>query len=150
MRDWVVIHRTIDEINRRRLNVEFHVVTAGQLFPYLTGCDNLVLHSHVSEAELVGLYRSADVLFLPVTNATANNSILEALACGTPVISTLVGGIPDYVSKECGWLLPVGDVSAHVNLIASLADDRELARSRREAARTQALKFDCRANDRPL
>jgi hypothetical protein len=81
MRDWVVIHRTIDEINRRGLDVEFHVVTAEHFFPYLTGCDNLVLHSRVSEAELVGLYRSADVLFLPVTNATANNSILEALAC---------------------------------------------------------------------
>jgi len=144
MRDWVVIHRTIDEISRRGLDVEFHVVTAEHFFPYLTGCDNLVLHSGISEAELVGLYRSADVLFLPVTNATANNSILEALACGTPVISTLVGGIPDYVNCESGWLLPVGDVSGHVNLIASLAANREVAWGRRAAARTQALKFDWR------
>jgi glycosyltransferase involved in cell wall biosynthesis len=144
MRDWVVIHRTIDEINRRRLDVEFHVVTAEHFFPYLIGCDNLVLHSNISEAELVGLYRNAHVLFLPVTNATANNSVLEALACGTPVISTLVGGIPDYVNEESGWLLPVGDVSAHVDLIASLAGDREFARRRRQAARTQALKFDWR------
>jgi glycosyltransferase involved in cell wall biosynthesis len=144
MRDWIVIHRTIDEINCRGLNIEFHVVTTEHFFPYLTGCDNLVLHSHISEAELIGLYRSADVLFLPVTNATANNSILEALACGTPVISTRIGGIPDYVNEDSGWLMPVGDVSAHVNLIASLATDRDLARSRRQAARTQALKFDWR------
>lgn len=93
---------------------------------------------------MIGLYRSADVLFLPVTNATANNSILEALACGTPVISTLVGGIPDYVDDESGWLLPVGDVAGHVNLIASLHGNRELARKRRQAARIQALKFDWR------
>jgi glycosyltransferase involved in cell wall biosynthesis len=77
-----------------------------------------------------------------MTNATANNSILEALACGTPVISTLVGGTPDYVNEGSGWLLPLGDVHANVNLIASLAGDRELARNRRNAARTQALKFD--------
>jgi glycosyltransferase involved in cell wall biosynthesis len=141
-RDWFVIHRTIDEIKLRGLNVEFHVVTAEHIFPYLFGCDNLVLHSQISEAELIGLYRSADVLFLPMINATANNSILEALACGTPVISTLVGGIPDYVNEESGWLLPLGDVHANVNLIASLAGDRELARNRRDAARTQALKFD--------
>jgi glycosyltransferase involved in cell wall biosynthesis len=144
MRDWFVIHRTIDEINRQGLDVEFHVVTAEHLFPFLTGCDNLVLHSQISEAELVDLYCSADVLFLPVFNATANNSVLEALACGTPVISTLVGGIPDYVNEASGWLLPLGDVHAHVNLIASLASNRELARNRRKAARTQALKFDWR------
>jgi glycosyltransferase involved in cell wall biosynthesis len=144
MRDWIVIHRTIDEINRRGLDAEFHVVTDERFFPYLTGCDNVVLHSEISEAELVCLYRSADVLFLPMINATANNAILEALACGTPVISTLVGGIPDYVNEESGWLLPPGDVYAHVNLIASLAGDRELARNRRDAARAQALKFDWR------
>ena len=79
-----------------------------------------------------------------LTNATANNSILESLACGTPVISTLVGGIPDYVNDESGWLLPVGDVGGHVNLIASLAANRELAWRRRQAARNQALKFDWR------
>jgi hypothetical protein len=40
------------------------------------------------------------------------------------VISTLVGGIPDYVNEESGWLLPIGDVHANVNLIASLASWR--------------------------
>ncbi len=144
MRDWFVIYRTIDEINQRGLAVEFHVVTAEQFFPFFIGCDNVVLHSQISEDELIELYRSADVLFLPVSNATANNSILEALACGTPVISTLVGGIPDYVNEESGWLLPLGDVYAHVNLIVSLAGDRELARNRRKLARTQALRFDWR------
>jgi len=145
LRDWVVIHRTIDEINCRRLNVEFHIVEPHDGFqPYFTGCANLVYHSQISETELIGLYRSADVLFLPVINATANNSILESLACGTPVISTLVGGIPDYVNDESGWLLPVGDVGGHVNLIASLAANRELAWRRRKAARDQALKFDWR------
>jgi glycosyltransferase involved in cell wall biosynthesis len=145
MRDWVVIHRTIDEINQRGLNVEFHVVEPHDGFrPYFTGCANVMYHSQISETELIHLYRSADALFLPATNATANNAILEALACGTPVISTLIGGIPDYVNDESGWLLPLGDADGHVNLIASLATNRELAWKRRQAARAQALKFDWR------
>jgi glycosyltransferase involved in cell wall biosynthesis len=119
-------------------------VTDKRFFPYFIGCANVVSHSQISETELVGLYRSADVLFLPVTNATANNSILEALACGTPVISTLVGGLPDYVDDESGWLMPVGDVVGYVNLIASIHGTRDLAQRRRRAARTQALKFDWR------
>jgi glycosyltransferase involved in cell wall biosynthesis len=144
LRDWLVMHKAIDEINRRGLDIEFHVVTNIRFFPYFNGCANVVYHSEISEAELIGLYRSAEFLFLPVTNATANNSVLEALACGTPVISSLVGGIPDYLDDESGWLLPVGDVAGHVNLIASLHANRELARGRRAAARKQGLRFDWR------
>jgi glycosyltransferase involved in cell wall biosynthesis len=138
------MHRTIDAINFRGLNVEFHVVTSERFFPYFNGCSNTVLHSQISEDKLIDLYRTADVLFQPVTTATCNNSVVEALACGTPVISTRIGGLPDYVSEESGWLLPVGDVAGHVDLISSLCDNRELARNRRPAARAQALKFDWR------
>jgi glycosyltransferase involved in cell wall biosynthesis len=144
MRDWLAIHRVIDAVNLRGLDVEFHVVTNERFFPYFNGCANVAYHSQISETELIDLYRSAEILFLPVTNATANNSVLESLACGTPVVSTRIGGLPDYVSDESGWLLPVGDVAGHVNLIVSLHGNRELARNRRVAARAQALKFDWR------
>jgi glycosyltransferase involved in cell wall biosynthesis len=142
MRDWSVIHNVIDAINSRHLNIEFHVVTSERYFPYLTGCDNVALHAGISETDLIRLYCSSDILFIPVTNATANNSVLEALSCGTPVVSTEVGGLPDYVTEETGWLLPVGDIDGHVNLLVSIYGNRELARSRRAAARAQALKFD--------
>lgn len=143
-RDWFVMHRVIDAVNLRGLNVEFHVVTNERFFPYFNGCANTVFHSQIPEAELLNLYRSAEVLFHPVTQATSNNSVVEALACGTPVISTQIGGLPDYVSEESGWLLPPGDVAGHLDLISSLYGNRELARNRRAAARTQALKFDWR------
>jgi glycosyltransferase involved in cell wall biosynthesis len=54
------------------------------------------------------------------------------------------GGVPDYVDDASGWLLPIGDVSAYVDLIVSLCENRDLARNRRAAARAQALKFDWR------
>jgi glycosyltransferase involved in cell wall biosynthesis len=144
MRDWVVMHRVIDEINKRGLDMEFHLVINENDLVYFIGCANILYHSQISEDELIDLYRSADVLFIPMTNSTANNSILEGLACGTPIISSRVGGVPDYVNDESGWLFPVGDVAGHVNLIASIHANRELSRERRQAARTQALKFDWR------
>jgi glycosyltransferase involved in cell wall biosynthesis len=78
---------------------------------------------------------------VPVTDATANNAALEALGCGTPVISTIVGGIPDYVDNTCGWLFEKGEVDRIVDLIGEICNQPEVASSRREAARTKALGF---------
>lgn len=142
MRDWDVMHRTIDEAHRAHLDIQFDVVANSEFFPYFTGCSNVILHSEIPESQLIELYRSADALFLPVTSATGSNAVLEALACGVPVIATDVGGMPDYVTGDCGWLIPRGDVHSAVSLIQQLSVNKDIARSRREWARTQALKFD--------
>jgi glycosyltransferase involved in cell wall biosynthesis len=141
MRDWHVMHTVIDSINNLRLPVSFDVVTAESFFPHFTGCGNTSLHSGISEASLIGLYRNADAVLVPVTNATANNSILESLACGTPVISTSIGGIPDYLNDRCGWLFAKGDASSIITLVQTMCADREIAESRRDYARRQALMF---------
>jgi glycosyltransferase involved in cell wall biosynthesis len=142
MRDWDVLHRVIDEINSCNLDIHFDAVIPVEYAPYLTGCSNVSVHSKICETKLIELYRSADALILPVTAATANNAVLEALACGLPVITTDVGGMPDYVSNQAGWLLPKGGVEPMVELVKQLFADRAIARARREAARAQALKFD--------
>jgi glycosyltransferase involved in cell wall biosynthesis len=90
---------------------------------------------------LIQLYREADAVLVPVRDATANNAALEALACGTPVISTMVGGIPDYVDNTCGWLFENAEVARIVKLIGDIWNHREIAWSRRSAARSKALLF---------
>jgi glycosyltransferase involved in cell wall biosynthesis len=76
-----------------------------------------------------------------VLDSTANNTVLESLACGTPVISNSVGGIPDYVDDTCGWLFGKGEVLGIVKLIDQLCNNPEIARSRRESARRKSLEF---------
>jgi glycosyltransferase involved in cell wall biosynthesis len=141
MRDWQVTHSVIDAVNTLELPVRFDVVTRERDFAYFTGCRNTSLRCGLSEAVLIELYRSADAVLLPVTDSTANNSVLESLACGTPVISTSVGGIPDYVNKKSGWLFAKGDTRSIVNLVEAMCANRELANSRRAGARNQALNF---------
>lgn len=144
LRDWEVMHRVIDAVRNSQLPVKFDVVTLPPFFPYFTGCSNVTLRSGISETELIELYQKADALFMPLKDATANNAVLEALACGVPVIATDVGGIPDYVTADCGWLIPRGDVESPIELIKQLCADKNIARSRRQSARAQALKFDWR------
>ena len=142
MRDWNVIHRVIDEVYYFDLPVDFDVVTGDEFLPYLTGCSNVKFHSGISEAALIELYQKSDALLVPLVNATANNAVLESLACGTPVISTAVGGIPDYVTTGCGWLFPKGDVGPIMDLVRQLCANKAVSESRRKEARLQSVRFD--------
>src|SRR5262249_32648568 len=89
----------------------------------------------------IKLYREADALLMPVVDAVANNAVLESLACGTPVISNAVGGIPDYIDDTCGWLFGKGEVAGIIKLIGQLCCNPAIAWSRRESARRKALEF---------
>ena len=103
---------------------------------------NVKFHSGISEAALIELYQKSDALLVPLVNATANNAVLESLACGTPVISTAVGGIPDYVTTGCGWLFPKGDVGPIMDLVRQLCANKAVSESRRKEARLQSVRFD--------
>lgn len=141
MRDFEVAHKVADRCAREAVDIVIDVVLPPDKHAFFTGCGNIRRHSRISEAQLIALYQQADAMFLPLLGGTANNAILESLACGTPVITTDVGGIPDYVDDSCGWLLPIGDADAAFECIRQLADDPTLARHMRRAARAKADSF---------
>lgn len=60
--------------------------------------------------ELVRLYSDASVLINPTYADTFPTVNLEALACGTPVITYRTGGSPEAVSSETGWVVEQGDI----------------------------------------
>src|SRR5690606_16519952 len=73
--------------------------------------------------------------------ATANNVIVEALACGLPVISTDLVGVRDYVTPECALLTPQGDAAALAQAVRALSAAPERRAAMAEAARRRALEF---------
>jgi len=78
-------------------------------------------------AEVAQYYRAADVY---VHAARAENlplAIIEALACGTPVVASDVGGVPELVTDgETGLLVPVGDAQRLASAIVRVLDDENL------------------------
>lgn len=62
--------------------------------------------------QLVSLYHQADVLINPTYADTFPTVNLEALACGTPVITYDTGGSPEAVDAQTGIVVPQGDVQA--------------------------------------
>jgi glycosyltransferase involved in cell wall biosynthesis len=74
----------------------------------------------VSQAEVAQWIKTAHLLCLPSRNEGTPNVIIEALACGVPVVASRVGGIPDLIRDgENGLLVPPADSPALADAIES-------------------------------
>lgn len=116
-------------------DLELDVVTREPLEPR-TG---LRIHALApGDPELVRLYQEADLVCLPTYGDAVPFSVLEAMACGTPVVATPVGAIPEMVAGGgAGHLVPIGDVKALRSRITELLDDGEGRLQTGEAARAR-------------
>lgn len=62
---------------------------------------------------LSAIYSAADVFVIPSLQESFGQTVIEALACGTPVVGFDAGGIPDMVRPGItGYLAPVGNAAA--------------------------------------
>ncbi len=94
----------------------------------------VTLAGAMTHAALVGLYHQADIFALaPRIEENGDrdgipNVIVEAMACGVPVVATDVSGIPELVrDQETGLLVPPRDPNALAGAIQRLLQDRTLA-----------------------
>lgn len=97
------------------------------------------------DAQLAIAYSAANVFVAPATADQLPNTILESMACGTPVVACAVGGIPEAViHRETGYLAQPNDSSDIACGIVELCADRAFAgacgeRSRERMVRDHAL-----------
>jgi glycosyltransferase involved in cell wall biosynthesis len=67
---------------------------------------------------------AADLITLPSYMEGCPNVVLEALACGRPVVATRVGGIPEIMGDACGRLVPPRDPAALAQALAEVLNGR--------------------------
>lgn len=111
-------------------------------------------HLHLGNFEndrlLSLVYSAADVFVVPSLQDNLPNTVMESLACGTPVVGFKVGGIPDMVRPGLtGLLATAGDVGELSDAIAAMLNDPERreemsANCRRIAVNEYALETQAR------
>lgn len=69
--------------------------------------------------ELVGAYSGADFFFDPTYDDNFPTTNLEAIACGTPVITYKTGGSPETLFPDNGWVTEQGDIAAVIKILES-------------------------------
>ena len=104
----------------------------------------------LGEDDVLGLLHRVDALALTSVGQgeAAPVTVMEAMACGLPVICSIIGGTPDMIrSGYDGLLVPQEDAAAIADAVQRLAQGPEMARRIGRAARSKAVtSFDSHAN----
>lgn len=93
-----------------------------------------------SQEQLASLYKQSDIYCLPSLNEGMSNTILEAMACGLPIVTTEVSGSSELV-KDNGFLVRPGDKKALGKRLSQLLANDELRRSMGRLSRKRAETF---------
>ena len=69
-------------------------------------------------------YRAAEIMVIPSLTEGLSNTMIEAMACGLPVIAVDAHGPAEIVEPETGWLVPPDDETALTDALVVSANDR--------------------------
>jgi glycosyltransferase involved in cell wall biosynthesis len=92
---------------------------------------------------MAATYGAADLFVDAQWHAGWNNPVIEAMACGTPVVCTDIGGVRDFAfDQKTALLVPPRDASALAGAIRRMMDDRELRERLAANALAGVARFD--------
>ncbi len=102
--------------------------------------DQVLFAGTVPNAEVPRYLGAADLFVLPTLEEGSPNAIIEAMACGLPVISSEIPSLRETVTEENAILVQPRDTEALTEAIAALVADPERRRRMGEASRALALR----------
>lgn len=97
------------------------------------------VHRTQNQNELAGIYSVADVFVNPTREDTYPTVNMEAIACGTPVVSFKTGGSPEILDETCGSVVDCGDIDTLEKEIIRICEEKPYTK---EACIKKAKEFD--------
>ena len=84
----------------------------------------LSIHRTQNQKELAGIYTVADVFVNPTREENYPTVTMEAIACGTPVVTFKTGGSPETLDETCGFVVKKEDIDEMQNCIERICKRR--------------------------
>lgn len=147
----ITLIKAIGLIKRdRKIHVKLQIVGRGPLYDTLKSevhKQNLVSEvrfiSNIPYFQMRDLYCQHNLFVLPSSLESLGAAVLEAMACGLPVIISNVGGMLDFVKDgKNGYIFHVGDYKDLANKIEQLTDINKRRRFGQESLKLVSEKFD--------
>jgi len=89
--------------------------------------------------DISDVYNIADIFCISSLDDNFPTTILEAMACGIPVVGFKVGGIPEQITEGCGIMVKSKDVKSLGKAIGRLLTNNEMRRNFGENCRKRVL-----------
>ena len=82
------------------------------------------IHRTQNQKELAEIYTAADLFVNPTREENYPTVNMEAIACGTPVVTFNTGGSPEMLDSTCGSVVPKDDINTMYNEILRICKDK--------------------------
>lgn len=107
----------------------------------------LGIHDHVrflgKQTDVIHVLSTADLFLMPSQSESFGLSALEAMACGVPVISSSVGGLPELqIHGKTGFIAEIGDIDRMAKYSIDLLTNPSKHQHFAQAARDRAIEFE--------
>lgn len=99
----------------------------------------IAIHRTANQQELAEIYSAADLFINPTREENYPTVNMEALACGTPVLTFRTGGSPEIIDETCGSCVDCDDLQGLINEIERIHDQSPYSK---EACLRKAESFD--------
>ena len=136
--------KIINLINKKKLNIQFLVVMSEKNSNIYKNIKNVkLITKRIDDAELLDFYHNSKAVLLSLTDCTASNTILEALATGSPLIVNNVGAVLDYIPTSSE--IPVFDkneIEEEVDYLSKIINEEVFANKIAVRQRKLAMQYD--------
>lgn len=140
-RDFAILEQAAIALTRQYSDFELWVLSSAPEAQKLTGIsDRVKVIRRIDDVSYLDALRHFDLMILPVKENTANTAVLEAMACGLPIV-TNEGSPLDYMDPACGRILPIGDTAGVIEACMELLDNSDERLACGVAARRRAARF---------
>lgn len=125
----------------KRLDEKYQIVLVGtnEAVDKILPNNIISVHKTNNQTELAEIYTAADLFVNPTREENYPTVNMEALACGTPVLTFQTGGSGEIIDESCGNSVPKNDIDGLRREIVRICENKPYSR---EACLAKAKKFD--------